>query len=489
MGRSYAAGIVCLFLSFIFVVPITLSNVWAESKVISIKVDNLNVRKGPGLHYPVITKINKNETYQILERQSEWLKIKISEKESGWVFASYTSETDKQAERGISTVDFLRIRTGPGTENKAVGYLHIGTEVEILENSGEWVKIKTNDLTGWVYSSYLSRKQLDGSRESKNRLGTVIANSLNVRATPTVTAEVIEKLKYGERVHILDQSNDWYKVKSSNELVGWVSSTYISLDDKKKEKKTLSYVKILHHHTNIRVNPSLSSYIITKANRGETFRVLNKKGNWYEIELPNQRRGYIADWVVQTIGSVQNRGTIKNATIVVDPGHGGKDSGTIGKRGTVEKALTLQTALLLQKKLEKFGANVILTRNNDSFIPLNTRVSSVTEQDADMFISIHYDSSPDPRANGLTIYYYDAWRDNALAQSLNEQLSTLPSINSRGVRFGNFLVLRANTRPAVLLELGYLSNVSEEQLVSSRSYQERITNAICNSIVNYFETE
>ena len=488
MNKSYAALTIYIFLALILLISLNLPNVWAEAKIVTINANNLNVRQGPGLHYQVVTQVDKGETYTVLEQRDGWVKIKLRENQSGWVSSSFTSDTKKMSEAAISAVDYLRVRTNPGTHYKTIGYLRRGQEVEVIEKAKEWVKIKSGGLTGWVYGSYLTERLIEEDKTSTSEPATVIANKLNVRATPALTAQVIGKLEYGDKIHVLDQQNGWYKVKHNSKLVGWVHGTYISFEQLEERQQANSYVKILHNQTNVRISPSLNSYILTKANIGETYRIVSKQGDWYEIELPGQRRGYIASWIVQTTHGTGSDKTIKKKTIILDPGHGGKDSGTIGSGGTVEKALTLHTALLLQKKFEKAGANVILTRTSDSFVPLNTRASTTAQHSADIFISIHYDSSHDSRANGLTVYYYDEWRDSALAQSLNFQFSTLRTINNRGVRFGNFLVLRANTRPSVLLELGYLSNRKEEQLVSSNLFQEQITDLIYKSVVDYFQT-
>jgi N-acetylmuramoyl-L-alanine amidase len=456
------------------------SDVWAEVRMAMISVNDLNVREGPGLHYPVIKRLNKGETYEVIDQKNDWLKLRFNDNESGWVFLRYVNETTKELKTVVSTVDKLRIRKEPNAQSAIVGYLNRGQKAEVLDRKKDWTKIKYESFTGWVFTSYLAP-----DNNVHTSVGTVTANRLNVRAEPSEKAKIIGKLNRGDTVNVIKQENNWCQVVFHNQTAGWIHSTYISFQPYNISEPA-SYVKILSDGTNIRVSPSLHAGVLAKANSGETYRVLNKNGSWYKIELSNKTSGYIAEWVVSLVSNRRITNMIKNKTIILDAGHGGKDSGAIGKNGTLEKTMTLQTALLLQKKLEKAGANVILTRTDDVFISLSNRLKSVFEYPADAFISIHYDSSSDPTANGMTIYYYDNERDKPLAKSLYSQLSTISTMKHRGIRFGDFHVLRENHRPSVLLELGYLSNPKEEQLISSSLYQEQVADAISESLKEYF---
>jgi N-acetylmuramoyl-L-alanine amidase len=470
-----------VFLAFFLFFSINVSNVLAETRTATITVNHLNVREGPGLHYPVIKRVNKGETYGVIEQKNDWLKLRLTDGKTGWVSLQYTSETKTAMETAVSTVDHLRVRTGPGTQYTVAGYLKQGQTVKVLEKKNEWTKIKSSDLSGWVFTTYLSSE----SSSTKQTAAIVTVDNLNVRAIPSEKGKIIGKLNRGDYVNIIDEQSSWSKVVIDNETVGWVYSTFVSLHSDTLSQPIHSYVKVLHNGTNIRISPSLNALILAKANMGEIYRTLGKEGSWYKIELNSKTRGYVAEWVVSMVKEINN--TIKDKTIVLDAGHGGKDRGAAGKNGTLEKTLTLQTAQLLQGKLQKAGANVILTRNTDLFISLPNRVKTAYQYKADVFISIHYDSSHDPTVDGMTIYYYDVVRDYPLAASLYSRLSRIENMNNRGIRFGDFHVLRENSRPSVLLELGYLSNPKEEKLISSSLYQEQVTDAILDSLNEYFQ--
>src|SRR5699024_8060487 len=175
-----------------------------------------------------------------------------------------------------------------------------------------------------------------------------------------------------------------------------------------KENEGEEKITIVHDETKIRTQPTTDAPIITKVNRNERYSIIAEENDWYRVELPNGETGFVASWVVRKETIKTDRpSSIAKATIVIDPGHGGKDQGTKGSHGTLEKSVTLRTAKLIAKRLEATGANVILTRENDQYVNLATRVAIASENKAHAFISIHYDSTENERnAKRYTTYYY-----------------------------------------------------------------------------------
>src|SRR5699024_3007217 len=126
-----------------------------------------------------------------------------------------------------------------------------------------------------------------------------------------------------------------------------------------------------------RNGPSLEHKVIAQGNKGDHYAIISESGDWIQIQLNDGRRAFVAGWIVSTSKHTGNSGSgkLKGKTIVIDPGHGGKDSGALGDSfNTVEKNLTLGTAQTLTEKLRNKGAHVILTKSGDTFISLNGRV-------------------------------------------------------------------------------------------------------------------
>lgn len=179
----------------------------------------------------------------------------------------------------------------------------------------------------------------------------------------------------------------------------------------------------------------------------------------------------------------------KGVCVVIDPGHGGDDEGAIGENGTMEKDAALQTALRIQQELlARTKATVILTRDQDVDVSLEDRVKVASETSADVFISIHYDAFTDPDVRGITTYFFDD-EDLRLAEEIHERLLDAGlDTEDRGIEFEDYIVLRDNPIPAVLLELGYITNPDDEANMKSSEYQEKVAAAIADGIVDYLRS-
>jgi N-acetylmuramoyl-L-alanine amidase len=222
---------------------------------------------------------------------------------------------------------------------------------------------------------------------------------------------------------------------------------------------------------------------------------------------------------------------LKMGKVVIDPGHGGHDTGTIGPHGLNEKDLVLDVSLRLGKLIQqKLGSEVIYTRSDDTFIPLEQRPQIANDEKADLFISIHANSSPVFSATGVETYYFNftsdksaldlATRENAASTSsihdLNDLLekvvlqakveesrefaqkvqnclySMSAKMNTRsrdrGVRKAPFVVLIGATMPSILAEIGFVSNPHDETLLKKPEQRQRIAEALYKGIEQYANT-
>ena len=176
----------------------------------------------------------------------------------------------------------------------------------------------------------------------------------------------------------------------------------------------------------------------------------------------------------------------QNCRIVLDPGHGGKDPGAISPYGFYEKTVNLNVALQLAQMLKDEGFDVILTRDSDGFIELETRANIANTNNADLFVSIHADSCPTSTTNGFTLYVAKdaSWASRSLAAAVDNRMAKT-GIKSKGIRTANFRVLVKTRCPAVLIELGYLSNYWEAKKLKNKDMQKRLAGAITAGIQDY----
>lgn len=178
--------------------------------------------------------------------------------------------------------------------------------------------------------------------------------------------------------------------------------------------------------------------------------------------------------------------------VILDAGHGGSNEGAQNSL-VMEKRLTLTTTLYLKRYLEEAGYRVILTRNRDVFIPLPRRVAIANKTKAALFVSVHYNASHNHEVKGLEVFYYqgdDAKRTTASKQLATSILSSMlhyTHAESRGVKAGNFHVIRETTMPAVLVEGGFITNHEESTLLYDKKYLARIAKGIAHGVERYMK--
>ena len=170
-------------------------------------------------------------------------------------------------------------------------------------------------------------------------------------------------------------------------------------------------------------------------------------------------------------------------TVVLDPGHGGCDSGARAVSGMDEKKLTLDLAQRLKPLLENHGYHVVLTRTNDTFIPLGTRIAISNAHADAIFVSLHFNASPSRAASGIEAYYYNQY-SKRLASTIFKELPSAYGAHPRGIKQAVFFVLHHNRRPATLLELGFASNRQENALLQNPATRQRLAEHIAQGVTH-----
>ncbi len=186
-------------------------------------------------------------------------------------------------------------------------------------------------------------------------------------------------------------------------------------------------------------------------------------------------------------------GTLKGKTIVVDPGHGGSNPGAVANN-TRESDNNLAVSLKLRDKLVQAGANVIMTRDTDRTVApegsslgaeLEARIKLAETNHADIFVSIHSNENPTASIAGA-MTFYPTGKSSALAVAVEKGLIAETNANDKGTSPATFYVLRNNSVPSTLVEMGFVSNPEESALLHSDAYRTKIAQGIFNGIVQYF---
>jgi N-acetylmuramoyl-L-alanine amidase len=172
--------------------------------------------------------------------------------------------------------------------------------------------------------------------------------------------------------------------------------------------------------------------------------------------------------------------------VVIDPGHGGPDPGAIGIGGLQEKDVIMPIAQRVAAILEQQGIHAVLTRTGDYDLDLPPRVEMAQREHADLFVSIHANSIDDrPDVNGLETYYYDSGL--RLAETIHNSILRSVAVNDRGVRQARFYVLRKNSMPAVLVEVGFVTGRQDAPRLATPAYENQMAQAIANGIIQYIQ--
>lgn len=180
------------------------------------------------------------------------------------------------------------------------------------------------------------------------------------------------------------------------------------------------------------------------------------------------------------------RGRIADRCIVIDPGHGGRDSGARGRR-LLEKDVNLDVALRVAERLKQMGARVVLTRDRDVFVDLYDRPRLANRINADLFVSIHCNAMPKPNTGWGTETYYYHQRSQCLGLVLQQALVEALGRRDNGLRWANFCVTRESKMPAVLVELMYLNTDEEEALLAKPEVRAAAADAIAEGLRRYVE--
>lgn len=196
---------------------------------------------------------------------------------------------------------------------------------------------------------------------------------------------------------------------------------------------------------------------------------------------------------------------LSGKTIVLDPGHGGPDGGAVGKDDTVEKDIALEVSNILQRYLQQAGALVYLTRETDRDLAdeetrglskrksedIRNRLAFIEEKQADFFLTIHLNALPSEKWRGAQTFYYPSFDENRhLARMIQDEIRTnLENTTREALQINGVYLLKHADSPGALVELGFLSNVEERELLKQADYQEQMAASMYRGILRYVTEE
>ncbi len=516
-------------------------------KTATVNVSVLNVRSGPGLQHTRITQVTLGTVMPVLSEQPGWVQVSLSNGQKGWVsqeFVTIRTTLPDGPYTARVTVSILNVRSGPGINFNRITTVAMNSLLSVLNKQGDWLQVQLpSGQTGWVAGEYTAAVNTHSTSPplstlpvspnpvptpppatapppaatptASEMIALITTDTLNVRSGPGENFARLATVSRDDRLPVMQNQGDWLQVVLPSNQTGWILGTYtlllLNLPEPPKpptqslpSSDTQKLATVTVSALNARTAPDTSAQVLTLLPQGTTLPVLAEQGDWFQVILPSGQTAWIAGWFTtvstrEVPPSTSNPGgsipmgpsPLAGKIIVIDPGHGGSNSGATGVTGLVEKHLVLDVSLRLAAKLRQAGATVVMTRSDDSTVYLAQRVAIAEAARAHAFVSIHANAHPDRNVSGTETYYFRGRVNDTesyyLAAHLQNELVKALGLRNIGVKHGNFHVIRETTMPAALVELAFLSNRNDEALMWTSQFRENSAQAIFRGLERFFQ--
>ena len=328
-----------------------------------------------------------------------------------------------------------------------------------------------------------------------------------LRSTPVDAGlNRLQHLPQGIEFIALGEERGFYRVKLGRDGFGFIAKDSAEKVDKEMEYANIRYGTHQHHKNEKFLELALDKkvpYSVTDLGSGLDIAVYNVDNyifEKYDDHIEGKPFGYSSyynpDGVLivsmKEFPKVDLKNPLKNIKITLDAGHGGSEIGAVGCLGTKEKDVNLAISKNLKNKLEKLGAKVFMTREDDSYVGLYERVEKSNGFNADIFLSIHNNSLPDSMANrdatGTETYYFYP-QSKELAKILAKTISENTGFKNGAHRGQSFAVIRNTQSIAVLIEVGFMINPDDNAKLIDPKFQDKISDGIIEGLERYLRQD
>ena len=334
----------------------------------------------------------------------------------------------------------------------------------------------------------------------------IIDDNTPLRSTPVDAGlNRLQHLPKDIELIALGEERNFYKVKLGRDGFGYISkNNAIKTEKEYLELANINYKNYGYNKNDKFIEISLDKkvpYTVTDSNLGLDIVLYNMDNFIFEQSeehISGKPFGYTSYYnfdgsliiSMKEFPKIDREKPLKNIKITIDPGHGGSEIGAIGCLGTKEKDVNLEISKNLKEKLEKLGAKVYMTREDDSFTGLNERVKKSNYFDADIFLSIHNNALPDSQADknatGTDTYYFYP-QSKELAKILADSISQKTGFKNNGAKGQSFAVIRNTQSIAVLIEIGYIINPDDNAKIIDKNFQNKISDGIISGLERYLK--
>lgn len=385
---------------------------------------------------------------------------------------------------------------------KHVVKLNYGQNIFVIDNGGEKQTYIINRPQPKNVSGSVASVKMD---YDKPIVISLVKENTPLRSTPVDSGlNRLQHLPSGLEFVAIGEERGFYRVKLGRDGFAFIAKdSAVKVDKDGIEFANVCYNVHKHNEREKFVEISLDNkvpYTVTDNNSGLDIVVYNVEHqfDYLQEHISGKPFGYSSyyndDGVLvvsmKEFPKVNPQKPLENIKISIDAGHGGSEVGAIGCLGTKEKDVNLEIAQNLKNKLVALGADVFMTREDDSYVGLNERVEKSNYFDADIFLSIHNNSLPDSLADkdasGTETYYFYP-QSKELAKILAESISQSTGFRNNGTKGQSFAVVRNTQSIAVLIEIGYMINPDDNYKIITKNFQDKITDGIIDGLERYLK--
>ncbi|MFD1706498.1 N-acetylmuramoyl-L-alanine amidase [Siminovitchia sediminis] len=456
-------------------------------------VQPVHVYQGPSRDSAVLKSYNVGSPLKYQAFSIMWHKATVyvkGKRLSGYIYSGDVMSKKPSAEhpspngptlRGVAKQSPTAVYSSQSTTSKKLKTYPKGHILKYKALNSNW-HIATVYINGKAQTGYLHVSHVDTADTSSSRLkGIAIKSPTRVYSKASTSSSTLKSYSQGHVLSYRNFTKEWFEATvyvSGKPRTGYIHKNHV--ENAGKKHKTIKGAA-MKSSTHVYSKASRGSKILKSYKFGHGLIYRTFTSDWYEATVyvnGKKYTGYIHKSDVTSLAGKK---------IVLDPGHGGYDSGARAS-GLIEKKLNLDIALRAEKLLRNAGASVVMTRKTDSYISLPARSQIANSSGADIFISIHGNAF-NGTAQGVETFWYGKYQKQnsiRLAHSLQDSLVSKLDLRYRRVAEGNFHVIRETKIPSALVEVGFLDHPVDAAKLKKSYYRDRAAEGILLGVIDYF---
>ena len=459
---------------------------------------NLNVRVTSHRSAKIVTTLKKGTEVKYAVHNSSWAKVYLNGKTyyaAKAYIAPKLTESNVERTNGYANRE-LKLFAERNQRSAVKKILPVNTAVVSSKYNSSWSIVYLGSETYYTPTAWISTSKTPSEPPTTTKpddgLTQGYANrTVNLFGKTHQSSEVLMVLPKYTAVSYKAYNSSWSTVQIGSKVYytasSWLTKGKAPAAPEAAPKGTV-YINTPGDVLNVRSKASLDSNVVGQLNHGTAVLHYGTTNGFHKIKF-NGQDAFISSAFVMTSKPSTSTGTV----IVLDPGHGGKDSGAVNG-SLYEKTIVLDVTKRVEAYLRsKYDYNVRLTRSTDVYLTLNQRVAAAKSLRGDLFVSMHVNAAGSSSAKGVETFYSSqsahSARSRALASNIQSNLAgKMSGMSNRGVKTANYYVITYNTMPSALVELGFISSPTDLTYLRSNTSRQQMAEGVAEGIAKYVQT-